>query len=57
MLQVVPKWKITVQFVDRAVVVFISEHHVENVLRQVAAIQWSESALDTPREIHIELQR
>ena len=46
MLQVVPKWKVTVKFKGHDAVVWINETHIENVLRQVASMQFTENGLE-----------
>jgi hypothetical protein len=48
MLQVVPKWKVTVKFPDREVEVWMYEQHLSNVLRTVASMQFSENGLEHP---------
>lgn len=51
MMQVVPKWKVTVKFLDREVVVFVHETHIENVLRVVAGLTFSTNPLESPSAI------
>lgn len=58
MMQVIPKWKVTVTFqTGSAVVVFVSERHVGNVLRTVSSMDFSDNALEQPMRICVELQQ
>lgn len=51
MMQVVPKWKVTVLFTDRSVVLWIHDPFIGNVLRKLADLQFTENGLDQPIEI------
>jgi hypothetical protein len=53
MMQVVAKWKVIVKFSGHDTVIWISDNHIENVLRQLAAMQFTESGLERPTAIHI----
>lgn len=52
MMQVVPRWKVRVLFSGKnSVTLWFHDHHVSNVLRQVAALSFSENGLEQPEEI------
>jgi hypothetical protein len=56
MMHVVARWKVTVSIEARdPIVLWISEDMPSNVLRQVAAIQFSDSGLERVTGIRIEL--
>lgn len=51
MLQVIPKWKVTIKFSDRVVEFWMYDNHASNVASRAAAIQFTENGLDEPVEI------
>ncbi len=51
MMQTVPKWKIQILFASREVVVWISDSHIENVLRQVASMQFTEDGTERAQSV------
>ena len=53
MIQTIPLWKVTVTLPSREVVLWIHDMHISNVLRQVAAIQFTENGLEQPTKIVI----
>lgn len=56
MLQIVPKWRIQVMFGGRpTVTVWMHDNNIENVLRQVAGMRFTDDALDKPTEITVRL--
>lgn len=59
MLQVIPKWEVTVHLgANKAVLQFwIFDHALGNVLRQVASMQFTKSGLEQPSAISIGLVR
>jgi hypothetical protein len=55
MMQVVPRWKVTVFFADRGDLVFwLSDGHLGNVLRLVSGMQFSENGLDQPQAVTVQ---
>lgn len=53
MMQVIKKWKVVVKFIDREVTVYVSDNHIENVLRHVAIMDFTSQPLESPVSIHI----
>ena len=58
MIAIVPKWKVTVAFTraapSRFVTIWISDHHISDVLRMVASIDFTEDTVLGPSKITIE---
>lgn len=58
MIQVMPKWKVTVGFDIRpAMVFFVSDAHIENVLRMVSSMQFAESGLAFESAVRVYVER
>lgn len=53
MLVVLNKYKVTVKFVDREVIVWVHDAHIENALRKVADLSFSANGLEQPIQITI----
>lgn len=54
MMQVLPKWKVTVTFATgREAVVWIHDNFMANVLRSVATLEFSDNGLEQPTYIGI----
>lgn len=53
MMQVVPKWKVTVTFSDRNLVFWVSDSSISNVMRKIADMQFTENGLEQPVQITI----
>ena len=54
MLQVIPKWRVTVTLGGHEQAFWISDNHISNVLRHVASMDFSENGLLQPKRIVIE---
>lgn len=60
MMQVIPKWKVTVTFGagtgSREFVLWVSDGHIANVLRTVANLQFTATGLEQPTGIYVILE-
>ncbi len=54
MMQILPRWIVTIRYADRALITFsISEHSSANVLRKVADLDFASGATEQPEMITI----
>ena len=54
MLQVIPKWKVTVTVAGVAQVLWVYANSVSDVMRKLADIQFTENGLTQPTSVHIQ---
>lgn len=53
MMQVLPKWKVTVTFPGHDVVLWIHDNFISNVLRTVSTLQFNDTGLEQPTHVAI----
>lgn len=52
MMQIVPRWKVTIRFPDREVVIYVNDNFIANVLRTVASLDFT-GTMEQPTSITI----
>lgn len=53
MMVVVKKWKVTVKFTDREVVIYVNDNFIANALRTVAGLDFTANGLEQPVSISV----